>query len=486
MRKHLIVFIVVMMVLASIGFSAVKVGEPVIEKFDSPHPYKGAAGVVWEKIFHYPNAGYVSIHFSKFDLAPGDYLEIFSGDEQVRYAYKGKGKVVNGGAEVISDFWATHIPGDIAVVRLHSQNPDGGWGVEIDQWVRGFEKGRIDELLVSMESDLTDPGPEALCSNDDKEWAKCYSGTEIYNKSRAVARLLMNGSSACTGWLIGSEGHLMTNNHCIGTQTTANNTDFEFMAEGSTCGTDCSSWFACPGTVEATSATLIQTDSALDYTLVLLPTNVSGTYGYLQLRDTLPNVGERIYLPQHPSAYGKMIAVTSDVDGGYAEVYSTNETPCSGGPGDIGYYADTAGGSSGSPVLGYSDHLVISLHHCANCPNRGVPIPAIISDLGGNIPANAIGGGGTPTTPAAPSNLTAKGKRGKAILSWDDNANNETGFYVYRGLTSGSLSLVATLGANSTTFTDNGLANKTTYYYKVCAYNTEGESCSATISVRTK
>ncbi len=63
----------------------------------------------------------------------------------------------------------------------------------------------------------------------------------------------------------------------------------------------------------------------------------------------------------------------------------------------MGYYCDTQGGSSGSPVLGYSDHLVVALHHCAYCPNRGVPIEAVISDLGGNVPHNGVGGGCVPT-----------------------------------------------------------------------------------------
>ena len=135
------------------------------------------------------------------------------------------------------------------------------------------------------------------------------------------------------------------------------------MAEGATCGTSCASWGACPGTVVATGATLVKTDAPRDYTLLQLPTNPTATYGFLQLRSTGAVVDERIYVPQHPAAYGKKIAVNSTAAAdasGYAEVYSLNEPACqSGGPSDVGYYADTQGGSSGSPVLGYADAVVV-------------------------------------------------------------------------------------------------------------------------------
>ncbi|NIM12380.1 MAG: hypothetical protein GTO45_09720 [Candidatus Aminicenantes bacterium] len=385
-------------------FSMVQVGEEVVERCETPHPYPGEKGVVWERTFHWPNAGYVAIHFSKFDLAKGDRVEISSPDGRFRYIFEGKGKKVKLGKKAketeISEFWATHIPGDMADVKLISKNKKGGWGFVIDKWARGYEKGYIEAVMAGLEEEAV---IEAICNADDKEWAKCYLGTTMYDKAKAVCRLLIGGTSACTGWLLGSEGHVMTNNHCISTQSSASNTDYEFMAEGATCSTSCASWGACPGTVEASSGTLIKTNSTLDYTLILLPSNVTSTYGYLQLRDTLPTVGERIYIPQHPGAWGKQLAVNSDTDGPYAKVYSTNQTPCMGGPGDIGYYADTAGGSSGSPVLGYADHLVVALHHCANCPNRGVPIPSIITSLGTDMPNDGVGGGTGPTSYCASS-----------------------------------------------------------------------------------
>jgi hypothetical protein len=476
MRK-LLLFVMLMVLTLGLYSQPIQVGDEIAERFETPHPYKGR-GVVFEQVFHNPGSGYLALHFSAFDLRPGDSVEISSPDGRFSYTYREKGKVVRGGQEVLSNFWATHIAGDTTIVRLHSNSRKGGWGFVIDKWVAGYEAHIIEALLTGME----DADVEAICSSDDKEWAKCYEGTTMYDKGRAVARLLMNGSSACTGWLVGSEGHVMTNNHCVGSQSTASNTDFEFMAEGS-CTTNCSGWLACPGTVEASSGTLIKTNSALDYSLILLPTNETSTYGYLQLRDTLPTIGERIYIVQHPGAWGKQLAVWSDVDGGYCNVYSTSSPPCTGGPGDIGYYCDTAGGSSGSPVLAYTDHLVVSLHHCANCPNRGLPIPDIISDLGGLIPNDAIGGGPPPDPPAAPTGLSANAAACDQIdLAWTDNADNESGFRIERSTDGVNFGEIDTVGANVTAYSDTTVAESTTYWYQVRAYNGAGNSAYSNIA----
>ncbi len=362
--------------------SRIKAGEEVYETHETIHPYSRTAGV-WERKLSWPNASYISVHFAAFDLAADDYVEISSPDGKYNYRYEGKGKVVRGGAATLSRFWASHIPGDTAIIRFYTVNPKGGYGFRIDKWVHGYAP----EALQGGNT-------EAICGTDDKEWAPCYNGTTIYEQGRKVARLLIQGSWLCTGWLLGSESHLMTNNHCIGSQSDANNTDYEFMAEGATCMTNCPQ-MQCPGTVEATSGTLIQTDTALDYTLIKLPTDLTSKYGYLKARDVLPDVQERIYIPQHPGGKGKQIAVNDTRIGGYCEVHSTTQSPCIGGSGDIGYYCDTEGGSSGSPVLAYNDHCVVALHHCAYCPNRGVRLTEVITDLGGNVPANAVSPAGT-------------------------------------------------------------------------------------------
>jgi hypothetical protein len=61
-------------------------------------------------------------------------------------------------------------------------------------------------------------------------------------------------------------------------------------------------------------------------------------------------------------------------------------------------------------------------------------------------------------------------------LSWTDNSNNESGFRIERSSAGTSFTQIATVAANVTTYLDAGLANSTAYSYRVCAYNSAGNS----------
>jgi fibronectin type 3 domain-containing protein len=85
------------------------------------------------------------------------------------------------------------------------------------------------------------------------------------------------------------------------------------------------------------------------------------------------------------------------------------------------------------------------------------------------------------TAPSAPQSLQATAGNAQVSLSWSAPASNGgsglTTYTVYRSLTSGgSTTTLTTAPYLSTSFTDTTAANGTTYYYKVTASNSVGES----------
>ena len=87
----------------------------------------------------------------------------------------------------------------------------------------------------------------------------------------------------------------------------------------------------------------------------------------------------------------------------------------------------------------------------------------------------------TSSLPSPPSALTATAISTSQInLAWTDNSTNEDGFLIERatdnGGSPGTWAQVATVGANVTTYNDTGLSINTTYWYRVRAYNSGGDS----------
>lgn len=91
--------------------------------------------------------------------------------------------------------------------------------------------------------------------------------------------------------------------------------------------------------------------------------------------------------------------------------------------------------------------------------------------------------------PAAPTNLTAAALTSSSIrLNWTNGTIDQTGVRVERCKGSGcaNFAQVAVLPGTPATFTDTGLARRTTYTYRVRAYNAAGDSAySNTASART-
>src|SRR5207249_10546019 len=61
----------------------------------------------------------------------------------------------------------------------------------------------------------------------------------------------------------------------------------------------------------------------------------------------------------------------------------------------------------------------------------------------------------------------------QVLLNWTDNSATETGFRIERSpVTNTNYTEIATVGANVISFTDSGLSEASTYWYRVRAYNT--------------
>eukprot|EP00808_Paulinella_micropora_P020691 g53314.t1 len=226
---------------------------------------------------------------------------------------------------------------------------------------------------------------ETICSNNQDTFsfmeanAKCWPTNSVpYLNSRAVARLLVRGSTVCTGFLISPLGLLLTNHHCIGSAEDALRTTFEFGAEAPDCGARNGQLFFTGDIVRG--AKFLGSDSQLDYSLVALhETWPVQRYGWMGLDFDPGSVWEGlpIYMPQHPLGMAKVIGwYDASLRGQLTESVLTSVTldPCTGATGttELGYMLDTDVGSSGSPVVSRITNKVIGLHHCGGCPNQAV------------------------------------------------------------------------------------------------------------------
>ena len=86
--------------------------------------------------------------------------------------------------------------------------------------------------------------------------------------------------------------------------------------------------------------------------------------------------------------------------------------------------------------------------------------------------------GTTTTSVAAPSNLYATAVSSTQInLTWQDNSTNEIGFKIERKTgVGGTYSQIVIANANMTSYSNTGLTASTTYYYRIRAYNSAGNS----------
>ncbi|EQC25281.1 hypothetical protein SDRG_16835 [Saprolegnia diclina VS20] len=347
--------------------ASIHVAEPV--KFDLT--YDGSAPLA-ASIYNPANT-FVAVHFASLNVPKGGKLTLtsFDGVDSVTFA----------GGESKTNFFADWLTAGKGGVKITYDGPDFKPAAGADD--KPAPIFTIDKYMAGKKGAVL----ESLCGDDKSKPAPCYATSEPAKTKtgKAVARLFIGGEYPCTGWLVGSEGHLLTNNHCIGSADAAKNVQVELGAECATCDDPLNQEpFECKGTIVATDVAFVATDVGADFTLVKLnlKANVDlAKYGYLQMRPDGPKLNEEIAILGHPAGWPKRFAIVGQ-NGKPGVVTNTSIESCQ--PDEFGYELDTQGGNSGSPVISTKDSSVVGIHNCGGCPdgpNGGIKINKVVDIL---------------------------------------------------------------------------------------------------------
>lgn len=327
-------------------------------------------------VISYPNATFIKVHFSEMSLQQNFSIS-FSSKDGTYSSILNKDRIGNLMNSVLEKgFWSPAIPSDTMVIKP----------------LEGTISYSIDAIAVGNVSLME--VERSICNLDNRKGIECYNPSSIYDKSRAVGRMLFSIGGTwyvCTGSLVSCENHFFTANHCISDQTSADTLDVWWEYQYSACNSGTASH-----SFQSLGSTLIAANSILDYSLLLVTDqDPVASLGFMAFSSNMPSISEGIYIPQHGAGNPKTVSYESDMDtGGYASVQNAmldgdyKNT-------DFGYFADTEGGSSGSPVLDFISNEVIGLHHwgtgggaCSNSlMNQGVIGAGILSELEPVLPS---------------------------------------------------------------------------------------------------
>jgi lysyl endopeptidase len=222
---------------------------------------------------------------------------------------------------------------------------------------------------------------ESICRGDDEKLdAACYKTDHpvLYQRSKAVARILINGIELCTAWRAGPNNRMFTNHHCASSNYDVQHSEVWFNYECAECR-----GYEVLRPTKVWGHRLLATDSTLDYALFSVEDFPAvQRFGYLELDPRQLSRGEELYIPQHPRGQPTMIAMADPGEpNGNCAVDDPHYYGYDAGT-DVSYFCDTEGGSSGSPVLSAHTHRVVALHHFGGCPNSGVRIDLIHARIG--------------------------------------------------------------------------------------------------------
>jgi PKD repeat protein len=356
------------------------------------------APVMAPKVIHEPDARFIKVHFSAFNVPAGVRVEVRNpqGTEVHRYSRHIKDGITidrKRGDDGVQRFSALSITGDTAIVRIVGQTRrfDSRYHrVEIDTFLKGEPIEAMNSPVHSIERALGSgkSKTETTCGINERYDAVCWQDTypDQYDRARPVAMLVSPEGHECTAWRVGDDNHLFTAEHCLSTQEALDGSEIWFNYQASTCGGE-----AGGKAVKVTGGQLLATDAVFDYTLFTVDDfDKVASFGNLGLDVRDGSRGENIFIPQHGRGDPLQIAIESDRnDSGLCEIDDESRDVYADDS-DIGYYCDTTSSSSGSPVVSGVTGKVIALHHMGGCYNMGVKVskiwPQVSEHFGGEVP----------------------------------------------------------------------------------------------------
>jgi serine protease len=369
---------------------------------------------VQEFILESTGASFIKVHFKSFNIPDGAYVVVSDNTSNESYRYDNESTAKRtfntlAGENGVHQFSAMSVFGETAKVKLVL--PLGTqWLPEhklvIDSYKAGTEnESEFSTTPSALINSLTvegniDQAPnfetESTCGINERKDVQCWASSNPieYERTRPVARLLMAGSGLCTAWRVGSQNHMFTNNHCLDNEARLQDTEVWFNYQYTACDGS-----TLDNVIKVTGKTLFKTDYTLDYSVFSVNSFAAiANFGYFGLEVRSPSQGEQIYIPQHGSGNPKELSIQSDQNSGGLCQIDVSSANGRGTGTDTGYFCDTTGGSSGSPVLASSSNNVIALHHFGGCENQGVRVdkiwPQVASIFGNTIPVGDNDSGG--------------------------------------------------------------------------------------------
>ncbi len=213
---------------------------------------------------------------------------------------------------------------------------------------------------------------EAFIGGRNIEFLEGYGPNTIFRQvGRAVGRLDVltdTGTFPCTAFLIAGN-RLVTNHHCVPGITEDPRTGatsifaVEFRAGFLRDGLEGED------TVFRVSPAPLESDKALDYSVLQILGDANAAFGALDLSDALPEDRDPFWVIGHPD--GRALQISREKCQAAAPAINA---------GRVRHTCDTLPGSSGSPVIDAGLRQVVALHHAAaGGVNLAVPMRDILA-----------------------------------------------------------------------------------------------------------